>query len=253
MPEPDKKTLYIFIDESGNFDFTPTGTKYFVLTAVSTFTPLQSRDELLNKMQELKYAGWNEGKDDYFFHATEDKQETRDWVFSAIQKLDDIEVDTIIAQKNKTNPSLYLQSKAVRKPEKDGWTEVILKPVRSEEKFYDKVSQMLLQYIFTRHQEDDEVERIVVVLGSLFTDKKRGYVLKSLKQYLKEKFKKPFFIYFHTTSSDINCQIADYCGWAAYVRVERGEARPWDEIKSKVKSCFDVFRTGTRTYYDYKP
>ncbi|MBU1323192.1 DUF3800 domain-containing protein [Patescibacteria group bacterium] len=27
------KCLFIFIDESGNFDFSPTGTKYFVLTA----------------------------------------------------------------------------------------------------------------------------------------------------------------------------------------------------------------------------
>lgn len=256
MPEePEKKTLYIFIDESGNFDFTSSGTKYFVLTAVSTFTPLKSRDELLRKMQELKYAGWDESKEekpDYFFHATNDKQETRDWVFSAIKGLDDIEVDTIVAQKNKTNPSLYLQNKISRKPTGEGdWVELVAKPIRSEEKFYDKVSQMLLQYIFTRHENDDGIEKIVVVLGSIFTDKKRGYVLKSLKQYLRDKFKKPFFVYFRSTQSDINCQIADYCCWATYVKWERGETRPWDEIKDKVKSCFNVFRLGTKTYYDY--
>ncbi len=249
MPETnDKKTLYIFIDESGNFDFTSTGTKYFALTAISTFSPLNSREDLLHRVYELKYEGWKDGQEDYYFHATEDKQVTRDWVFSAVKKLDDIEIDAIIAQKNKTNPSLYTHFEPVNNSK----AFLPVKTVRSEERFYDKVSQMLLQYIFNRHQKNDGIEKIVVVLGSLFTDKKRGYVIKSLKKYLKTKFQKPFYIYFHTTSSDINCQVADYCGWAVYVKFERGEVRPWEEIKSKVKSCFDVFKSGTNEYYVYK-
>ena len=264
MPkENEQKTLYIFIDESGNFDFTTTGTKYFVLTAASTLEPLESRDELLRKVYELKYAGWNIGQEDYYFHATEDKQEVRDWVFGAIKKLDGIEVDAIVAQKNKTNPSLYLQYEPFMgkpekrdpftdEPNKDGWKEIKLKPIRSEELFYDKISQMLLQYIFRRHENKGHSEKIVVVLGSLFTDKKRGYILKSLKRYLKKNFKKPFYVYFHSTATDINCQIADYCGWAVFVRVERGEKRPWAEIKDKIKSCFPVFKRGTTEYYEYK-
>lgn len=40
-----EKTLYLFIDESGNFDFSPKGTKYFVLTALATFDPLMKREE----------------------------------------------------------------------------------------------------------------------------------------------------------------------------------------------------------------
>lgn len=240
--EPGQKTLFIFIDESGNFDFTASGTKFFTLTAVSTLSPLKSREELMQKVYELKYSGWMNGREDYFFHATEDRQEIRDWVFAAIKKLD-FDIDTIIAQKNKTNPSLYTHIELAGEK---------IKTVRSEECFYDKVSQMLLQYIFRRYEDKDGIEKIIVVLGSIFTEKKRGYVLKSLKQYLKLNFRKPFYVYFHPTGSDINCQIADYCGWAAYVRVERGEERPWTEIKDKVKSCFDVFARGTRIYYDYK-
>jgi len=243
MPkENEQKTLYIFIDESGNFDFTPTGTKYFVLTAASTLTPLESRDELLRKVYELKYAGWNTGQSDYYFHATEDKQEVRDWVFGAIRKLNDIEIDAIIAQKNKTNPSLYIEYEL---------REGQVKTVHWEERFYDKILQMLLQYIFGRYEGKDDIEEIIVVLGSIFTRAKRRYVFKSLEQYLKEKSKKPFRIYFHPTSSDINCQMADYCGWAVYVRAERGEMRPWKEIEDKVKSCFDVFARGDTEYYEY--
>lgn len=244
----EQKTLYIFIDESGNFDFSANGTKYFVLTAVSTTTPLKSREDLMSKVYQMKYQGWNKGKPDYYFHATEDLQETRDWMFGAIKKLDDIEVDAIVAQKNKTNPSLYIQYA----PSKKKNDFLGIKTVRSEEKFYDKISQMLLKYIFNRHHDKDEIGKIVVVLGSIFTDAKRGYVLKSLKQYLKNEFQKPFYIYFHSTSSDINCQIADYCGWAVYVKEERGEARPLAEIQGKVKSSFDVFARGTTEYYEYK-
>lgn len=245
--EIEQKTLYIFIDESGNFDFTPKGTKYFVLTAASTVAPLKDRDELLKRVHELKYAGWNLGQSDYCFHATEDKQEVRDWVFNAIKELVDVEVDAIVAQKNKTNPSLYIQYV----PSKKASDFFGVKPVRSEEKFYDKISKMLLQYIFRRYEKQDEIGKIVVVLGSLFTGAKRKYVLKSLKQYFKT-FNKPFYIYFHSTSSEINCQIADYCGWAVFVKYERGEGRPLQEIQDKIKSNFDVFSLGTTEYYAYK-
>lgn len=232
-------TLYIFIDESGNFDFSPNGTKYFALTAVSTLEPLADRVGF----SALRYELLKSGVDEEFFHATEDLQNTRDGVFNLIKKLGDTDVDCVVAQKNKANPSLYI------KYELKG-TKV--RTVHSEEKFYDKLLQILLQYIFNRHQDRDDIEKIVIVLGSLFTKTKRGYVLKSLKQYLKAKFGKPFQVYFHDTRCDINCQIADYCGWAVYVAAERGELRPRKEIEGKVKSCFDVFATGTNIYYVYK-
>jgi len=234
-----KKTLYIFIDESGNFDFTSSGTKYFALTSVSTTDPLIGREGF----SSLRYDLLKKGVNEEFFHATEDLQDTRNAVFGLIKGLEDIEIDAVVAQKNKTNPSLYI------KHELRGGK---IHTVRSEEKFYSKLSQILLQYIFNRYQGRDDIGEIVVVLGSLFTNSKRGYVLKSLKQYLKAKFGKPFHIYFHNTACDINCQIADYCGWAIYVAAERGEKRPLAEVQAQIKSSKDVFASGTTLYYVYK-
>lgn len=98
------KTLFLFIDESGNFDFSPEGTKYFVLTCLSTFQPVTDRELLL----KLKYDLLTDGIDQEFFHATEDKQIVRDKIFEIIRNLkDDIEVHAVIAQKNKANPVLY--------------------------------------------------------------------------------------------------------------------------------------------------
>jgi hypothetical protein len=50
---------------------------------------------------------------------------------------------------------------------------------------------MLLRYICNRHHENEEIEKIVIVLGSIFTEAKRGYVIKSLKQFFKANFQKP--------------------------------------------------------------
>jgi len=44
--------LYVFIDESGNMDFSDKGTKHFVLAALTTLQPLVSSSAL----QSLKYS-----------------------------------------------------------------------------------------------------------------------------------------------------------------------------------------------------
>ena len=43
--------LYIFLDEAGNLDFSPTGTRFFLLGAVTKERPFHAYKELT----ELKY------------------------------------------------------------------------------------------------------------------------------------------------------------------------------------------------------
>ncbi|OGG13717.1 hypothetical protein A2773_06800 [Candidatus Gottesmanbacteria bacterium RIFCSPHIGHO2_01_FULL_39_10] len=233
------KTLYLFIDEAGNFDFSPNGTKYFVLTCMSTFQPVEEREKLIS----LRYELLADGIGQEFFHATEDKQIVRGKVFEIITTLkDDIEVHTVIAQKNKANPVLYREEY-----EKKG--KKIVRIVGAD--FYHRVCQTLLQYVF-RRSNFKGTDKIVVVLGSIFTRDKQSYILKALKNYLKENFAMPFEIYFHISQADLNCQLADYFGWAVYVRKERNEERPYNLIRSKIKSNFEIFSRGQTTYYDYQ-
>ncbi len=232
------RTLFLFIDESGNFDFSPKGTKHFVLSCVSTFHPVEERLKFLKLRYELLESGVNQE----FFHATEDSQDVRDQVFSIIQLLpDDFEIHAVIAQKNRVNPALYLEKYKKKGRENQ-------RPVGT--KFYQLVCRTLLQYLFKR-AEFEEAEKVVVVLGSIFTRKKQSLILKTLKKYLKEKFGKPFEIYFHSAKVDINCQIADYCGWAVAVKWERNEKRPYALVQEKVKSEYDVFLGGGTEYYQY--
>lgn len=233
------KTLFLFIDESGNFDFTPGGTKYFVLSCLSTFNPIEEREKLII----LRYKLLCEGIDQEYFHATEDTQITRDAVFRIITSLsDDIEVHSVVAQKNKANPTLY-KEEYVKKGRK------IKRVVGAE--FYQRLCRTLLQYVF-RRSNFKNTDKIVVVLGSLFTRDKQSLILKTLKKYLKENFSLPFEIYFHCSQADLNCQLADYVGWAIAIKYERNEKRSYQLIQEKVKSEYEIFKRGSTVYYGYK-
>tara|TARA_Y100000310_G_scaffold226477_1_gene228596 strand:+ start:176 stop:871 length:696 start_codon:yes stop_codon:yes gene_type:complete len=223
METGNNRTLCIFIDESGNFDFSPTGTKHFVLTSVSTTEPLKDREQFL----KLRYELLREGRNQEHFHATEDKQKVRDLMFSALAGLEDFEVDAVLVQKSQVDSKFYLETKRGRER-------------HTGEGIYKLLSQTLLKDIFSRYETLDHIDRIIVVLGSIFSKNKKELVLKSLKQYLKKKTKKQFYIYFHKVEADINCQLADYCGWAIYVDAERNEKRPLKVIKNKVKSIIDI-------------
>ena len=52
-----RRILYVFIDESGNFDCSPKGTKYFVLTGFVTYRPVWKRDAL----HQFRYTLLNKG------------------------------------------------------------------------------------------------------------------------------------------------------------------------------------------------
>ncbi len=230
--------LFIFIDESGNFDFSSNGTKYFVLTAISTLVPLKDRQ----KITEYRYSLLSSGIDQECFHATEDTQEVRDNIYHLISTTDDFNIDAVVAQKNKANPSLYTETYTKKGISNKRFT---------GDEFYRIICQTLLRYIFQRY-EPTAISQIIVVLDNLFTDNKRQLVQKSLKTYLKQYCRKPFQIYFHQSKADLNCQIADYCGWAFYVKNERNENRPFQKIQKKVKSEFAIFQRGTTEYYQYK-
>ncbi len=240
MTNNGQQTFYIFIDESGNFDFSPSGTRYFTMTAFCTTEPVVNREKLIG----LRYEKLKEGYDVEYFHASEDKQIVRDEVFKVLKDMiGEYEVHSVVAQKNKTNPSIYRT-----------WSIKNGRPVSKDDGIglYAIVCRTLLQHIF-RNRRFTDTGHIVVVLGSIFTKKKHNAILKTLKTYLKDNQPHTSFnIYFHQTCADINCQLADYCCWAVSVKNERNELRSYSIIKNTIKSEFDIFRLGNTEYYKYK-
>lgn len=104
MSYEQRKTLFIFLDESGNLDFSPSGSRYWSLTALCTFEPVRGRESLLHLMYSLA----DQGMGQECFHATEDKQAVRNEVFSCLDTMDDrFEIHSVIAEKSKAHPALY--------------------------------------------------------------------------------------------------------------------------------------------------
>ena len=137
------KTLYLFIDESGNFDFSSRGTKYFLLSSIATFRPSLYKEKIL----DFKYDLLKNGYDKECFHATEDEQVVRDKFFSFVEEMGEhLDVYSVIIQKNKANPTLF--------------QEVYTKKGRvitrnTGIKLYEKTCQSLLKYIFQKHERKD--------------------------------------------------------------------------------------------------
>ncbi len=235
-----KKTLYLFIDESGNFDFSPKGTKTFVLSAFATFDPVYRREELVR----LRYELLADGYDHEHFHATEDAQHIRDKVFAFINSIrTSFEVHAVVARKNRTHPSLYIESY------KKGGKEIVR---NTGAKLYTLLCTNLLGYVF--RGKEDKVNKIIVVTSSLFVGEEKKVMLRTIKRETKKKFPHvPFEIYMHKAIVDLNCQLADYCCWAIFVKKERKEERPFAVISDRVLSLFDIFKDGETEYYSHSP
>jgi len=216
--------LYFFIDEGGNFDFSPSGTKYFTLSCLSKWRPFHACKDLIS----LKYDLIEKGMDLEYFHASDDKQATRDQVFEIIEKhLYDVQLDTLVVEKRKTNPS-----------------------IRPEDKFYPKMFIYLLDYAIGHYKLEDITE-LIIFTDSIPNKKKRKAIEKAIKMALAKKYKGKFRyrIYHHTSKSNFDLQIVDYMNWAVYRKWDSGDERSYSKIKSIIKSEFDIFGRGDKVYY----
>lgn len=220
------KSLYVFIDEGGNLDFTPKGTKYFTLTALSKFRPFSAAKQLY----DLKYDLIESGISLERFHATEDMQDTRDRVFEIIsQNLEGCRFDSVIVEKSKTFP-----------------------PLRINEKFYPKVLGCLLKYVLEQYQKVG-IGRVIVITDTLPVKRNRKAIEKATKSVLSDLVKShsitSYELLHHTSSSSFDLQIVDYANWAIYRRWENDDLRSIQHICKAIHSQFDIFANGVQHQY----
>jgi hypothetical protein len=217
-------TLYIFIDEGGNMVFSPKGTNYFTLTALTKTRPFVAYEPMTN----LKYDLWEKGIDFEYFHATEDTQITRNQVFNIISSnLPNFTVDSIIVEKRKTNPTLQVPAT-----------------------FYHKIFEILLNYVLQRHK--DRYSRIIIITDTIPIKQDREAVHKAIKTFLSGWSlgqQTSYRIFHHASKSDVNLQIVDYFNWAIFRKWERKDERSYNLIKAAIYSEFDVFKEGRNLFY----
>ena len=218
------KCLYVYLDEAGNFDFSEKGTRYLMLGSVALERPFGFHTLLA----ELRFDLLEQGLDIERFHASDDKQATRNLVFGVIREcLPTLRIDATIAEKRKTGPAL-----------------------RADDQSYPKMLGYHLRYLLGQIRIA-EYQRVVVVTDTLPIQSKRKLIEKAVKQTLADMLPSdvPYQVLHHDSRSALGLQVADYCTWAIYRKWDRGDERSYKVIEPAVRSEFDIFRTGTRWYY----
>ena len=91
------RCAYIFLDESGNFDFSVNGTRYFVLTSVSMRRPFQ----WFESIDDCKYDCIEYGLENQYSHCAEDNRHVRGKVFDIIGNHLDAVYDVCLGSKKR--------------------------------------------------------------------------------------------------------------------------------------------------------
>lgn len=216
------KTLYMFIDEAGDYEFTSENSKYLIWGAI---TIIGDPHFLYIPFSQLKHELNTNGIDIDRFHASEQSQWIRNKVFNVLSNPQILfESNFVIVEKRKTNLS-----------------------IRNPKILYPKMASYLLQYIFSRYSDMD---KIIIFTDTLPIRRKRQAIEKALKENIRRLFgNKKFHIYHHSFRSNFGLQAIDYYAWAVFRKWERDDLRSYDLIKAKVNSEFDIFRSGAMVYY----
>ena len=215
---------YIFLDESGNFDFSVNGTRYFVLTSVSMRRPFR----WLKPIDDCKYDCIEYGLDNQYFHCTDDNKHVRGKVFDIIgDHLDDVYIDSLVVEKRKVSPTLW-----------------------EDRRFYPEMLGHLLKFVLPI-ELDVYTNEVIIITDTFPVNKRRQAVEKAVRTTLTKMLPSgiKYRILHHDSRSHYGLQIADYCCWAVFRKLQTGETAYFDRIRSAVRGEFDIFRTETQHYY----
>lgn len=220
MREPAQSTVYLFIDEAGNFDFTPSGTRYFILTCISRHRPLGGGHDLHSLKYELMEKGLAEIE---CFHASEDSHPVRAAVWEiVIRHLGEMVIDSLIVEKARVVPGL-------RKPEK----------------LYPWAMSRLMRHVLGKMLREETCQ-VMVLTDRLPLNKHRALAEKSIRTELARVVApdSSFRLMHHASISNPELQLADYINWAIFRKWERADCTSYELIARSIRSEHDVFYRG---------
>lgn len=218
-------TLHVHLDESGDWNFNPKGSRYFVLTAAWTYDPLP----LAQALTALRFGLVKDGHSIDGFHASPDRQVVRDAVVQTLVSHSGWRFASVVIEKCKVNPILY-----------------------APPRFYPTFASALLRFILRRPAM--QRSRVLVYADTLPMDtraKKEG-VLKALKTTCSAELPAGCHHYVNSHRLESNCwlQVADYCCWAVMKKWQTGDVRTYDELKPRMPSPeLEITARGDGTVY----
>lgn len=207
--------VYVFLDESGNLDFSTRGTKYFVLTSVMMKRPFAINDALDSYM----YDCIDNGMDIEYFHCYNDSKRMRRNIFDLLTLyLGSMSVDCLIIEKSAVTAEL-----------------------RAGTRFYPAAFRHLMNLAIRGVAEDNVSAEVVVISDTVPINKGRRAVEKSIQTALAEALPKVRHRTLHHQSrSHYGLQIADYCSWAIFRKWEVGDDSWFAYIEPAIRQEFTI-------------
>ncbi len=203
--------VYVFADESGNFDFSRRGSAYFVLATV-TVPDFAVGDALLQLRRDM---GWRGVPLPGAFHATEDTQAVRDEVFRTLAH-HEFRIDATILTKARTFTRLH----------------------QDDVRFYKTAWWLHWKYVAPRIFGDGD--DLFVVSASLGTGRKKQALFHEAATEVVANAGRGRSVKTAGWSSACEpcLQVADYCCWAIQRKWERGDERSYELIREKIETEF---------------
>ena len=211
--------VYVFIDVSGNYDFSSTGTKYFVMTGL-TCTDICPGIIELHTIRHWLIDG---NFDVEYFHATEDPQAVRNQVFDIVSKFIHVRIDSVIAEKSNIPASL-----------------------QSTGQIYPFMVEKLYNNLLGGGVEIGKSDKVFIFMDRESAhSRERESLVKGIKIYLSQHLPRtPYQILMHASMSHLYLQVVDYCSWAIYRKWEMSDRRSYDKIQLLMKSESIIFKKG---------
>jgi len=220
--------VHVFGDEAGDLVFKPPAppgvSRHFIIGTVA-MDDCSIAEDLTALRREFAWNGLQLDE----FHATVDKQRVRDRVFDIIAG-HDLRFDATIFEKRKAYPYTY-----------------------SDPLYFYK----LAWYAHFKHvapEIADAKDELLVVASSLQIKRKQTTTKAAIHKAVTEVVNQvsptvTCHCAFSPAKTDPCLQVADYLTWAVQRKYEGGDNRSYELVKHLIKSDYDYFRFGTKTFF----
>lgn len=226
-----ENVLYCFLDEAGDFNFSPTGSPFYLYTSLVTRDPFPLAEELLRAKYSLVMSGTcfsRSHRSNDYFHASEDSPETRRLGFGAIAKhLGEFKICSVVVQKNKVHPEM-----------------------RDRRAFFTAVMNRLIGEVLAL-PDADQAKHVCLISDRIPVQRKSSAIIGSAKRYLKGNLGEEVGFSFAQmdSKSDFGLQAADYCSWALFRAWSSGECRYRSIVESAIVRETDILAGRRKLYY----
>ena len=236
MTKPSNSPIYIFVDEAGDMDFTPKGSRHYMFNFLVKSRPFQLHETIANYRYDLLEKNLSSGHtgrrlDIEAFHAHNDNKHIKESLFEIISNFDE----------NKVKVYSYILEKPKVDPDKR----------KQKDTFYISNLRFAIECLFDQISLN---QNIVIVTDRLPVAQNKSKQIKALKKGIKEYFSRHalngrYEIYHHCSASSANLQIIDYIGWAIYRKYEHGDERYYGKIKRYILDEEIMTKDRIRNHY----